>query len=432
MTKPRRLVLLAVVAVIAAVGSAVAFTGTPAALVKRFDPYPTREIPTECHDVLRPGVVEFRKLLLTQVGGGDSGLYSCRPIEGKTTLSYHADSRAWDWRMNAGSAADRARVNLVLSWLLRTERGVAEANARHLGIGEIIWNHEIVTLWGDNPTPPCHQESDGMSCLRPYDGLNPHTDHVHFSFSVAGADDTAVWSTARGVTPSWYLTNLPPSPTQSIPPVGFGRRDTLPFAGDWDGDGDDTLGFYDPRVRRFYGRNTISAGPPDLVTAVIGPFGAIPFVGDWDGDGADDFGFYLPPTREFHFVDRHGAEMRSPWVFGLYDDVPFVGDWDADDRDDEIGVYRPSRRAFDRQLDSGRTLTTVLGGPGDTPVAGHFDGDGSEDIGVFHVATHTFTLLSSTGPELVSYGDGAVFQVAGDWDGHGRSGLGVALMPVPR
>lgn len=438
MTTPsrlRRLLLLAMAVLIAApAGAALAVIGAPAttALVKPVEPYPLREIPTACQEVLRPGLAEFKNLLMSQVGGRDSGIFACRPIEGKTTFSYHAVSRAWDWRMNANSASDRARVQLVLSWLLRTEGGVAEANARRLGIGEIIWNHEIVTLWSDNPTPPCHQEPDRLSCLRPYDGINPHTDHVHFSFSVAGADATTVWSSARSMTPSWFLTNLPPSSAQSIPPFGFGRRDTVPLAGDWDGDGDDTLGYYDPRERRFYLRNTLSTGPPDLVTAVIGPFGATPFVGDWDGDGTDDFGFYLPPTREFHFVDRSGNEIRPPWVYGLFGDLPLIGNWDSRDRDDEIGVYRPAEQTFYRQLDSGRTLVTVLGRPGDVPLAGHFDRDAPEDIAVFHPSTHTFTLLSSTGPEIVAYGEGGAGVVVGDWDGHGRSGLGIAQAPATR
>jgi hypothetical protein len=441
------------------------------AVAKPVDAYPERDIPTECHDAQRSGLLAFKHMIMAQVGGGDSGVHSCRPIQGKTTLSYHADSRAWDWRMDAKKAADRERVDQVLSWLLRTERGVPHANARRLGIAEIIWNREIVTLWSNNPAPPCHHEPTGMSCLRPYDGVNPHTDHVHFSFSVAGANDTMVWSSTRTNVPSWYLTDatspITPSsaagtPTASadssgevagtIEPFGFGFGFAVTLTGDWDGDGRDSLGLYDPRDRRFYLRNTLTAGAPDLWTVPIGPFGGIPYVGDWNGDGVDEFGIYAPTKRQFIFVDRNGQPMRPPVVFGDFDDLPLIGNWDGRDLDDEIGVYRPSLRMFERRLDPAdppldeapgelaspqrrlpividafRTLTTVLGQAGDVPLAGYFDGDGSEDIGVFRASDRTFYRQTSAGIETTAYGNRSATPVVGDWDGDGRSSPGVGL-----
>jgi len=445
------------------------------AAAKPVDAYPERDIPTECDEKQRSGLLGFKHMIMEQVGGGDSGVHNCRTIQGKTTLSYHAVSRAWDWRMNAKKAADRERVNEVLSWLLRTERGVPHANARRLGIGEIIWNREIVTLWSRNPAPPCHHEPTGMSCFRPYDGVNPHTDHVHFSFSVPGANDTMVWASTRTTAPSWYLTDatssMAPSsfsgtPTPSgtasadsssevagsIAPFGFGSGFAVTLTGDWDGDGRDTLGLYDPRDRRFYLRNTLTAGAPDLWTVPIGPFGGIPYVGDWNGDGVDEFGVYTPTTRKFIFADRNGQPMRPPVAFGDYDDLPLIGNWDGRDLDDEIGVYRPARRIFNRRLDPAeppldatpgelasrqrrlgsvvevnRTLTTVLGRDGDVPLAGYFDGDGSEDIGVFRAADRTFYLQTAVGIEPLAYGNRSSTPVIGDWDGDGRSSPGVGL-----
>jgi len=458
------------------------------AVAKAVDSYAEREVPTECHDERRSGLLAFKYMIMAQVGGGDSGVHSCRPIQGKTTLSYHADSRAWDWRMNAKRPADRERVDQVLSWLLRTERGVPHANARRLGIGEIIWDREIVTLWSNNPAPPCHHEPTGVSCFRPYDGVNPHTDHVHFSFSVPGANDTMVWSSTRTTTPSWYLTNATSStaasssaatptgatptgatptgatpagatPTDgsttaagSIAPFGLGFGFAVPLTGDWDGDGSDSLGLYDPRDRRFYLRNTLTAGPPDMTTVPIGPFGGIPFVGDWNGDGIDEFGVYTPTTRRFIFADRYGQQMRPSVVFGDYDDLPLIGNWDGRDPDDEIGVYRPSQRMFERQLDPAerpldlalgelaspqhrlpdvaevnRTHATVVGQAGDVPLAGYFDGDGSEDIGVFRASDRTFYLQTSAGTVPMAYGNHSATPVVGDWDGDGRSSPGVGL-----
>jgi hypothetical protein len=432
-----------------------AFTATQpepkAAVAKPVDAYAERDVPKQCSEGPRPGLLAFKYMIMGQVGGSDLGVHNCRPIEGKTTLSYHAVSRAWDWGMNAKRAADRERVDRVLNWLLRTdERGVPHANARRLGIGEIIWNREIVTLWNNNPAPACRTDATGMSCFRPYDGVNPHTDHVHFSFSVPGANDTMVWSSTRTISPSWYLTDAitptadPSTATPSAPgsasaqvestlgtiaPFEFGFGFAVTLSGDWDGDGRDSLGLYDPRDRRFYLRNALTAGPTDVATIPIGPFGAVPFVGDWNGDGVDEFGVYEPTARRFSFVDRYGQPMRPPVVFGEFDDLPLIGNWDGTDPDDEIGVYRPARGTVERQLDSGSVIT-VIGTAGDIPLGGYFDGDGSEDVGVFRPSDHTFYLRASTGTEAVAYGNRSSTPVVGDWDGDGLATPGVGMTPT--
>jgi hypothetical protein len=54
--------------------------------------------------------------------------------------------------------------------------------ARRLGVMYIIHNRRI---WGS------YRAGEGW---RPYVGANPHTDHVHFSFSWAGArKQTSYW-----------------------------------------------------------------------------------------------------------------------------------------------------------------------------------------------------------------------------------------------
>jgi hypothetical protein len=55
--------------------------------------------------------------------------------------------------------------------------------ARRLGVMYIIWNGRI---WGS------YRAAEGW---RSYGGANPHTDHVHFSFSRAGAlKQTSYWT----------------------------------------------------------------------------------------------------------------------------------------------------------------------------------------------------------------------------------------------
>jgi hypothetical protein len=72
----------------------------------------------------------------------------------------------------------------------------------------------------------------------------------------------------------------------------------IPLAGDWDGDGKDTVSAYDPGAGRFFISNTPATGQAQF-TFLYGNPGAVPFVGDWDGDGKDNVGvrmgagFYL-------------------------------------------------------------------------------------------------------------------------------------------
>ena len=56
------------------------------------------------------------------------------------------------------------------------------------------------------------------------------------------------------------------------------------------------VGQYDPLTSTFYLRNSNSPGLADL-TFIYGPAGAgsMPLVGDWNGDGVDTIGLYDPP-----------------------------------------------------------------------------------------------------------------------------------------
>ena len=58
----------------------------------------------------------------------------------------------------------------------------------------------------------------------------------------------------------------------------------IPIAGDWDGDGDDTVGLYDPATGKFMLKNTLAGGASDHVF-LFGPKPnqVKPIAGDWDG-----------------------------------------------------------------------------------------------------------------------------------------------------
>jgi len=111
----------------------------------------------------------------------------------------------------------------------------------------------------------------------------------------------------------------------------FGEAGQVPFTGDFDGDGVDTVGFYDPATGQVTLRNTLDAGPPDA-TFTLGVTGARPAAGDWNGDGVDTPGLFDPATATVHLLDANAAKAadesygwgRATWspVAGLFGLVP--------------------------------------------------------------------------------------------------------------
>jgi hypothetical protein len=146
------------------------------------DPLARYDGQSTCDPTAKPGVVAFYNMLKAAYPStGSLGIVrDC----GAGDTSEHKEGRALDWAVNAGSAADVAIVNDVMTWLLAPgDNGEPFARVRRLGIMYMIFNHQI---WG------AYSSDQGW---RPYDGANPHTDHVHFSFSWAGAMKQTTWYT---------------------------------------------------------------------------------------------------------------------------------------------------------------------------------------------------------------------------------------------
>jgi hypothetical protein len=115
--------------------------------------------------------------------------------------------------------------------------------------------------------------------------------------------------------------------------------------------------------------------------------------------------------------------------YGVPGDYPVVGDWDGNGTA-TIGVYR-SGSFYLRNSNTLGFADTVFafGQPGDQPVAGDWDGDGIDTIGVYRPSTGQFQLRNSntTGTPDASFYLGNVGDVgiAGDWDGDGKDTTGV-------
>lgn len=129
---------------------------------------------TSCDPKWRKGVKRFRDLVLQAYPATEDwgSIRDCTD----DGISEHLDGRAWDWRANAKDPEEFAAATDLINWLMAEGPNGEDAYwARRLGIMYIGYNHKI---WG------AYRAREGWRRLSPSD---PHTDHVHFSFSWAGA-----------------------------------------------------------------------------------------------------------------------------------------------------------------------------------------------------------------------------------------------------
>jgi hypothetical protein len=133
----------------------------------------------------RPGVLAFRDFVLRHQGGGVG--YISRPCDVGGPSGHHA-GRAWDWMISAAEPAQKARADELVGWLLANDAEMF----RRAGLRYLIWNKR---QFSSSPRGPSGQRAwkayDGYDtqgrCTSPGGCRDPHTSHVHFSFSKEGA-----------------------------------------------------------------------------------------------------------------------------------------------------------------------------------------------------------------------------------------------------
>lgn len=149
------------------------------------DPIPGYDGARKCDPDPEPGVVAFQQMVLRAYPGTGAGSIS-RACSGSATSEHH-EGRAWDWGVNAGNPSQKRKADELIKWLIQEDRwGNDHAMARRAGIMYLIWNRRIWFPWSGWDVY-CEQRKRG--CVDPDDGglRSPHTDHVHFSFTWAGA-----------------------------------------------------------------------------------------------------------------------------------------------------------------------------------------------------------------------------------------------------
>ncbi len=231
-----------------------------------------------------------------------------------------------------------------------------------------------------------------------------------------------------------------------------GNAGWTPLVGDWDGNGTNTAGLYNPATGAFYLKNTNASGGGADVAFTYGPGGNagwVPIVGDFNGNSTDTVGLYNPATGAFYLKNTNASGGGADVVFtfgpsGNAGWVPIVGDWDAN-LTDTVGLYTPNLGGFylkNANASGGGADVAFSFGPADIgwiALVGDWDGDGADTIGVYDPNAGGFHLknanVSGGGADVAfSFGPGnlAWTPLMGDWDGPpAQSGAAIEELSGP-
>lgn len=195
---------------------------------------------------------------------------------------------------------------------------------------------------------------------------------------------------------------------------GYGTAsDTIHVMGDWDGNGTTTPGIiriegdFENSHYIWYLRNSNSPGPADLVFSYGKPSfgfeepGDTPIVGDWDGNGTVTAGVVRRRNgaAQAQWLLRNsagGGAAQIQFGYGLISDTPVAGDWDGNGTDTPGAVRGTGGLTWLlRNANSAGPVGVRFsyGVGSDRPVAGNWDGVGADGPGVLRVATGRWTWL---------------------------------------
>jgi len=250
-------------------------------------------------------------------------------------------------------------------------------------------------------------------------GLTGSTGSYSISISLSGGGvrgkTVGVFRPTNGII---YLKNSNTSGFADLNLV-YGIAGDQPVAGDWNGNGVDSMGIYRNGV--FYLRNSNTTGAADIVF----PFGAagdLPIAGDWNGDGIDTIGVYRSSQGVFYLRNSNTAGPADMvFVLGNPGDVPIAGDWNGDGIT-TTGVFRPSNGIIylkNSNTSGNADIYLVYGIAGDLPVAGDWNGDGLDSVGIYRDGLFYLRNSNTQGfaDMVFALGNFGDVPVAGDWDG---------------
>lgn len=286
----------------------------------------------------------------------------------------------------------------------------------------------------------------------------------------AASFDADAWTGNKLDESQWILHESDSSGLSTNRTVMFGLPGGTPVVGDFNGDGRTDVGvFYEGNW--FIDLNGNGTWDHGDLWAKLGKPGDRPITGDWDGDGKTDIGVFgpswsgderalareaglpgadnpaegtaknVPPEDheaplEKRLLKRTAAgDVRADVIDHVFDygqpgDIPLAGDWNGDGTD-KIGVYRNGEYYLDMNGNGrwdGSDKIVELGMHG-LPIVGDFNGDGTDELGVYrdgkwHMDTNGDGQLDIL-DQVFEVGGADGVPVVGDWNGTGIDQPGV-------
>jgi hypothetical protein len=262
---------------------------------------------------------------------------------------------------------------------------------------------------------------------------------------VDGSDYSSVVEFTPPMAHQWYLNDRTDGSTTNLTVFDTGTVPDgwIPLTGDWNGDGRDTGGFYDPVNKRFIFNNQTNGSTDNVVTVQLSGLGANwqPIIGDWDGDGDDTFGFYDPDSETWRLYADLSAStqglitFQTPTVPGNW--IALAGDWNHDTRD-SVGLYDPDGHTFwlNNNVDGSTTnLIKFVTPPVPAnwkPIAGDWNNDGFDTVGLYDAANYRWFLnnrVDGSINDMITVVTPPVpanwRPIVGDWDADGDDTIGL-------
>ncbi|WP_188193107.1 hypothetical protein [Nonomuraea sp. SYSU D8015] len=254
-----------------------------------------------------------------------------------------------------------------------------------------------------------------------------------------GRDSVGYYNPSDG---SFHLSNELGESTGSSDHAWDTALEAVPNAvvltGDWNGEGKDSTGYYNPADGTFHLSNALGQGSSNYAwdTGLEAIPDAVVLTGDWNGDGKDSTGYYNPSDGTFHLSDTlgQGGSSQHAWDTALEtipNAVVLTGDWNGDGKD-STGYYNPSDGTFHLSDTLGQggssqhawdtALETI---PNAVILTGDWNGDGKDSTGYYNPSDGSFHLSNSLGggsssdyawdTGLEAVPDAVV--LTGDWNG---------------
>lgn len=172
-----------------------------------------------------------------------------------------------------------------------------------------------------------------------------------------------------------------------------------PIAGDWAGNGYDGIGIYYPKTGLAFLKHLIdddNRANTSIDTKLKGDY--IPLAGNWNGDGIETLCFYDKKKSVFLFLKKGGKPAILNFGKKGESYFPLSGDWN-DNGLDSVGLYEHGSSLFRLKYTLNENKADLIFRFGKNsevneyvPLSGNWDGKGADSIGLCDPKTGLFRL----------------------------------------